>query len=115
MSLHQSLYCTADIEINYRPHYPGPTNFWTEVLPTLQQTDRPVYWFAGDVGSRPECPPVSMSFEGNVVLISNGVGSRVMDNVIVVNVERDGDVTFDLIHLNGDDPNGMGDLEDHVF
>lgn len=103
----------GEIEINYRPHYPGETNFYSDVLPVLQQLPLDVYWFAGDVGSRPECTPLSISSEENVTLISNGVGSGTLDNVIVVNVNSQGGVSFDVVYLNGDDPSGMGGIEDY--
>ena len=105
----------SEIEINYRPHYPGGTNFWNELLPDLQQLNCPVIWFAGDVGSKPECTPVSFSEEGNVMLVSNGVGSGTQDNVIIVDISDQGDVSFRIIHINDPRYPLMGSVDEFRF
>lgn len=105
----------SKIEINYRPHYPGNTNFWDELLPKLQQLDYPVFWFAGDVGSKPECTPVSFSEEENVMLISNGVGSGTQDNTIIVDVSDQGEVSFRIIHINDPAYPKLGNVEEFRF
>jgi hypothetical protein len=105
----------SKIEINYRPHYPGKTNFWHELLPKLQSLGKPVYWFAGDVGSKPECTAISYSQEESVTLISNGVGGGIKDNVIHVDLSRDGAVSFRVINLNDPTYPEMGSIEDFRF
>ena len=74
------------IEINYRPHYPGKTNFWQEVKPLLGKIESPVYLFAGDVGASEQVSPYSFHKEDHIRYISSGMGNGVQDNFLDIRI-----------------------------
>ena len=41
------------------------------------------------------------------------MGGGVRDNFIIVDILRDQSINFRLIHLNGNDMNGLGKLKDY--
>ena len=43
------------------------------------------------------------------------MGGRKQDNFIVVNIDNDKSVSFELIALNGDNISALGKLEDYVL
>ncbi len=96
------------------------TNFWPQIIPLLNNVNKPVFMFAGDVGAfSKELKKTNhiieyfYSKENNVTFISTGMGGGVRDNFVIVDVLRDGSVNFRLVHLNGDDINGLGKLKDY--
>ena len=96
------------------------TNYWTKLEPFFQNAEKPVFLFAGDVGAfSQETAKVSHTIEyfylkdNNITYVSSGMGGGVNDNVVFVDIYTDGTVGFRLIHLNGDDVNGLGKLEDY--
>lgn len=98
-----------------------PSNFWTKVEPLLRLQERPVYIFAGDLGAfsqekRKKDHIIEYFYHSydNITFVGSGMGGGVRDNIVIVDVFDDGSVEFRLIHLNGDDINGLGKLEDYV-
>lgn len=96
------------------------TNFWSKIEPLLKKQKQPVYIFAGDVGAsskerRKKNHIIEYYYHSydNITFIATGMGGGVRDNVVVVDVFNDGSVKFRLIHLNGNDVNGLGKLEDY--
>lgn len=96
-------------------------NYWSKIEPLLQDLEVPVYLFAGDVGAfskedRKANFPTEYFYhvDKNITYVATGMGGGVRDNFVIINVEKNGDVNFDLIHLNGDDINSLGILEDYV-
>ena len=84
-------------------------------------TNKPVYVFAGDVGAfsmekRKRKNPIEYSYykEKGVSYITSGMGGGVRDNFIIIDVYNDDSVGFRLIHLNGEDINSLGKLEDYI-
>ena len=86
-----------NVEINYRPHYPGSTNYWEEVHPYLDSLEMPVYLFAGDIGASDGVSPYMYDKKDNVSLFASGMGSNMNDNVLFVNVSDDGTVKINMI------------------
>ncbi|WP_136468220.1 metallophosphoesterase family protein [Flagellimonas onchidii] len=88
-------------------------NFWDDIYSLFENTNKPTFMFAGDTGDS----DVGYMYhkEGNIVLIASGMGGGKEDNFIIVNVNKDKSVDFDLIALNGSDLNGLGRLEDYVL
>ena len=97
-----------------------PSNFWTKIEPLLRLQDRPVYIFAGDLGAfsmekRNKDHIIEYFYHSydNLTFVGTGMGGGVRDNLVIVDVYNDGSVEFRLIHLNGDDIEGLGKLEDY--
>ena len=95
-------------------------NYWTKIEPLLQELGKPVYLFAGDVGAfskehRKKNHIIEYFYnkDRNVTYISTGMGGGVRDNFVITDINKDGSVSFRLVHLNGDDLNGLGRLEDY--
>jgi len=88
-------------------------NFWTEIYPLFEKTNKAVFMFAGDTGVYDD--GFMYYKESNVSFIASGMGGRKEDNFIIVNVNNDKSVEFKLIALNGDDLNGLGKLKDYVL
>ena len=97
------------------------TNFWTKIEPLLRNQEKPVYVFAGDVGAfskerRKKNHIIEYFYYnyGNITYISTGMGGGVRDNFIIADVLNNGTVNFRLIHLNGDEMDDLGELEDYI-
>ena len=96
------------------------TNFWNKIEPLLQNTGKPVYIFAGDVGAF-SAATIKTSYtieyfyhkENNITYISSGMGGGEKDNFVIIDVLNDKSVHFRLIHLNGENIDGLGRLEDY--
>lgn len=104
-----------NVEINYRPHYPGRSNFWNEVEPVLSSIKNEIYIFAGDLGCTPKVSPYMYYKHNNITLIASGMGGSEKDNIIIVNVLKNGKVRFDLTSLNSSKVNYLGKLEDYIL
>jgi hypothetical protein len=100
-----------DVIINWIPQYPGSTNFDEVVKPLLLSYSNPIYMYAGDLGSKPSVSPCMYHQIGNLHLIASGMGSLIYDNIIITNVSNEG-VELDLVAINGDGPDSMGELTD---
>lgn len=97
-----------------------PSNFWTKIEPLLRLQERPVYIFAGDLGAfskerRKKDHVIEYFYHSydNLTFVGTGMGGGVRDNMVIVDVFDDGSVEFRLIHLNGEDLDGLGKLEDY--
>jgi hypothetical protein len=71
-------------------------NFNSEILPLLQDTQKPVFIFAGDVGATLEHTAIAVSYNENVTFMASGMGSRKNDNYIIVDVDPNGQVKLNL-------------------
>ncbi len=101
------------VEINYRPHYPGSTNFDTVVKPLLlsYSNSNNITLYAGDLGCTNSVSPYMYDHFGNVTLIGSGMGGGVRDNIMVTEVYHDS-VYYNLVAINGDDPKALGEIYD---
>lgn len=80
----------------------NPVNFWTEVEPLLHQLPNQVVIFAGDLGAS-WTNDVTFDSYDNITLIASGMGDSNNDNYIVVNVDSNKSIEYDIICLdNGD-------------
>ena len=114
---HQFLWWSDTNEFaKYKPNWVGyqgdTTNFWSEVVPLFEKQEVPIYFFAGDTGAYPERMSHFYHQNGNLHFIGSGMGGGKKDNFILVNISRKGEVSFELIAINGDDPAALGRLED---
>jgi len=122
--MHQIIWWTPN---EYSKPFPNSTygradsvNFWNQIEPLLVKSNKPVFVFGGDLGAfsseqRNKNYPVEYSYfnKNNVTYIGTGMGGGSKDNFVIVDVFANGQVDFRLIHLNGDDINGLGKLEDY--
>jgi hypothetical protein len=88
------------------------SNFWGRIMPLFSNYAGDVYFIAGDVGAFPDQNSVVYERDGNLHFIASGMGGEVRDNYLVADIYSDSSVRFDLIALNGDNPNALGLLTD---
>lgn len=89
-------------------------NFWNEIIPLFQRSNKPVYFFAGDVGSAPYASPLSYDKVANFTFISSGMGNNTNENYLIVNVDNNKNLTYDVMCISDPDSNCLGQLEDHL-
>ncbi len=105
--------------MNSRDRMSNNLTFWDEIFPFIKKTGKPVVFFAGDVGAFDNTvkniryESYSYVKKDNVTLITSGMGGGKKDNIVIADVLNNNTVKFRLIHLNGDDINGLGKLEDY--
>jgi len=102
------------IDINFEPHFPGSTNFDDVVKPLLLSYPNPITIYAGDLGATEGVSPFMYDKFDNITLIGSGMGGGIRDNIIITDVYEDS-VRFKLVAINGEDPNKLGDLTDHII
>ena len=106
---HELIYWTPENEFsswepNYRPHYPGSTNYWEEVHPLLSSLEQQVYLFSGDVGATTVVTDFEfVRFEG-IYYCASGMGNGVNDNFIIVDVNDKGRAEVRFFNLNSEEP-----------
>lgn len=86
-----------DVEINYRPHFPGETTYWQNFQPYLDSLEVPVYLFAGDIGASDFVDPFMYEKQDNITYIASGMGSNLNDNMLFVEVSNSGSVAIKMI------------------
>ncbi len=114
--LHELIWWSPDnkyqhVEINYRPHYPGSTNYDTVVKPLLLSYSNNITVYAGDLGCTNSVSPFMYDHFDNITLIGSGMGGGVRDNIIVTNVYKDS-VYYNLVAINGTDQKALGEIYD---
>lgn len=116
---HQILWRDADNPFNYinwnsNSGRSDSINFWTEVVPLFRNLSNEVFMFGGDIGAMSWCSKVTYDRFYNITLISSGMGNAMGENFIVVNVESDKSVHYDVICLSDTNINCLGNLTDHL-
>lgn len=102
-----------NVEINYRPHYPGSTNYWSEIHPILDSLDNQVMIFAGDLGAVSSVDAYMYYQQDNVTLIGSGMGGGTEDNMIFVEVSENGEVNLRHMGIEINRLFELGDIEDY--
>jgi len=115
---HQILWRDYDNEFNYITWNSNegridPVNFWPTVIPIFEAISNDVYMFAGDLGAG-WSSEVSYDRYHNITFIASGMGELERDNFVVVNVDSDNVVNYDLICLNGPELFCLGELTDYL-
>jgi len=105
----------GNIQINYRPQYPGDLNFWNEIHPFLTSIPRNIVLFAGDVGASHKTSPYMYYEEGNITLIASGMGNATKSNFIITEVDSLKNIRFKLLGITGDVPYTFAVLEDFIL
>ena len=117
--LHELIWWSPDnkfceVHINWPPHYPGSTNYWDEIDPLLRSYPNQIVIFAGDIGCNVLSPCMYYQYD-NIILIGSGMGNGTKDNIIFTDVYSDGSFQFNLTHLNSQDKNDLGSIEDYAI
>lgn len=101
------------VRINSSTGRAAVVNFYDEILPLLRSQGVPIFLFAGDVGAQATGSEFMYYREDAITFIASGMGGGERDNFVVIKVDRNGGVHFDLIALNGDDIHALGKLQDY--
>ncbi len=88
-------------------------NFWDEIEPMFNQMQNPVIFCAGDLGAGSWSSDFMYDKYDNITFIATGMGEGVGDNYIIINVEEDKNISYNLICLNTVEDNCFGDLESY--
>ena len=115
---HQMLWWTEDniyrdLQNNSTEGRAPQINFWTEVEPLFNNLENEVYMFAGDVGAGSWASDVVYDHYDNIRFIASGMGEGPGDNFVVVNINTDKSVSYDLICLNDPNIHCLGNLTDY--
>jgi hypothetical protein len=87
-------------------------NFWSRIEPLFNSLNNEVIMFAGDLGAS-WASDVSYDKYDNITLISSGMGHEDGENFIVVNIDTNNLIDFDLICLSDTNLNCLGELIDY--
>lgn len=101
-----------NIGINAISHYPGSSNYWSEISPILSAIDKPIYLFSGDVGATWSSSPYAYYNYDNIHFVASGMGRAQKSNYLIVNVYEDESVKLKLRAIEGD-INSLGDITDY--
>ena len=88
-------------------------NFWSEIEPLFRSLPNEVFMFAGDLGAS-WSSDITYDKYNNITLIATGMGHPDGENFIVVNVDSNKTVDYDLICLSDTNMNCLGDLTDYL-
>ncbi len=103
----------GNVEINYRPQYPGSTNYWSEINPILDSLTNNVVIFAGDMGATKNVSPYMYYKNDNITLIGSGMGGGEQDNIIIIEVDQEGELNYRLLGINAEVPYELAKLEEY--
>jgi hypothetical protein len=104
-----------NIKINYRPHYPGNTNYLTEIKPALDSLPNQVVIFAGDLGCIESVSPYMYYEKDNITLIGTGMGGGKKDNIVIVEVSNNNALNYKLISLNNTTFYEIEKIKDYIL
>ena len=112
-------------DLHYRKLFPNSfwgweqgkllTNFWSDVVPVLLKTGKPVFVFAGDVNAYPDLTTAYYERIGNLHLIATGMGNGQTDNIVIVCVPKlaQKETVTELVSLDSKDTGALGKLESY--
>jgi hypothetical protein len=70
----------------------GPTTFWQDAFPLFEEVNKPVYFFAGDMGCHFSLPGFYEDHYQNYHFYGSGMGGAVEDNLLHGKIYQDGHV-----------------------
>lgn len=82
------------IEVNWLKEYNPNGNFWSDIHPILDSLENDVYLIAGDLGATKTATPFMYHQQDNITYIASGMGGKIIDNFILIDVEEDHSVGF---------------------
>ena len=104
-----------NIDINYRPHYAGSSNYWEEISPILETYSNNFVLFAGDLGATDLVDAYMYYSYDNITLVASGMGGRKKDNIIITEVDADGELQFKLLKIDEGIPVELANLQEYVL
>jgi hypothetical protein len=115
---HQILWRESNNQFNYiawnsSAGRDSTVNFWPEIEPLFSSLPNEVIMFAGDLGAS-WSSDITYDKYSNITLIATGMGHPDGENFIVVNVDSNKAVNYDLICLSDTNMNCLGDLTDYL-
>jgi hypothetical protein len=90
-------------------------NYWTVLEPLFRSIPNQVVICAGDIGAKHDATNIMYDTYENITLICTAMGNGIDDNFIVINVDENKDISYDLICLDSEDLFCIGDLEDYYI
>ena len=116
--MHQLIWWAPDnqysvITLNSTQGRADEINFWTEIEPLFHNLDNNVIMCAGDLGAASYASSLMYDQYDNITFIGTGMGKLTDDNFIVINVDQYKNISYDLICLNEEELDCLGDLEDY--
>ncbi|PLX07738.1 MAG: hypothetical protein C0596_09945 [Marinilabiliales bacterium] len=108
----------SDIVLN--PQYPmdyrdEEINFWPVIEPLFNNLENNVIMCAGDVGAASYASPFMFDQYDNITLLATGMGKGETDNFVVVNVDEDKNIDYELICLNNEELYCFGEFTDYII
>ncbi|HNQ67694.1 MAG TPA: T9SS type A sorting domain-containing protein [Bacteroidales bacterium] len=118
--MHQLLWWSPDneysvITLNSLEGRASEINFWSEIEPLFHELDNNVVMCAGDLGAASYATSVMYDNYDNITFIGTGMGKLVDDNFVVINVDQNKNISYDLICLNEEELDCLGELEDYII
>lgn len=116
--MHQLLWWAPDnkysiIALNSTEGRDSEINFWTEVEPLFRELKNNVVMLAGDVGAASYASDFMYDQYDNITFVATGMGKGATDNFVIVNVDEEKRIDFELICLSGDELYCFGNLTDY--
>ncbi len=113
---HQLIWHAPDNVFNYIGLNSGagrsePLNFWTEVAPLFEALQKPVTFFAGDIGVV-WASKVTSDQMRSFRFVASGMGSPSGDNLVLVHVDARKALHFEVVCLGDTAINCFGKVED---
>jgi len=106
-------------------------NFWAEIEPLFHSLPNEVIMMAGDLGAFGWLDAYMYDKYDNITFIASGMGSCGtdiltepqcfgegevgLDNFIIINIDENKIINYELIAINREDISGLGNLEDYVL
>ena len=100
-----------NLKINYKPHYPGSSNYWSEISPILEAYSNNIVVYVGDLGATDLVDSYMYHAYNNITLIASGMGGHKADNIVITEVASDGDIRFRLLRIDENPPVELADLK----
>jgi len=115
---HQILWKSSDNQFDYircnsQAGRATSLNFWTEIEPLFSNLPNDVFMFSGDLGAS-WSSNVTYDHYNNITLIASGMGDPDGENFVIINVDTNKSVNYDLICLSDINMNCLGELTDYL-
>ena len=90
-------------------------NFWDTIVPMFHALPNRVTMCAGDMGGAPLSHSLMFDRNENIEFIGTGMGSGRADNFVVINVDEEKNVSYEVVCLDTIVYDCMGPIENHHF
>jgi len=132
VSFHQMLWWSNDniyqnVRLNSKEGRAELINFWSEIEPLFSSLENNVIMMAGDLGAGGWADSFMFHNYDNITFVASGMGGCGTnnclgnddgigdDNFVIINVDINKDVSYELIAINRNNTNELGDLTDYIL